>query len=92
MPRLLADLRAGTPVLDNSGAQIGEVRSVYGSGDAQSVEYILVFWNARGEEALIPADEAMRIDDDGVTLRQSGEAYNDRPAFDPAANPLLHRL
>jgi hypothetical protein len=32
------------------------------------------------------------VGEDGVTLRQSADAYADRPAFDPAKNPLLHRL
>jgi hypothetical protein len=92
MPRLLEELSAGTPVRDNTGAQVGEVRAVYGSGDGRGAEYILVYWTQRGEEALIPADEAMNVADDGVTLRQSGAAYGDRPAFDPSANPLIHRL
>jgi hypothetical protein len=92
MPRLLEELQPGTPVRDMNGSVIGEIRAVYGSGDARTVEFLLVYWNARGEEALVPADEAMHVGDDGVSLRQSAESYADRPAFDPAANPLLHRL
>ena len=92
MPRLLEDLRPGTPVRDSNEAQIGEIRAVYGSGDARTAEFLLVYWTDRGEEALVPADEAMNIDDSGVTLRQTAIAYADRPAFDPKANPLLHRL
>ncbi len=92
MPRLLEDLQSGVPVLDVDGMRAGEIRAVYASGDARGAEFLLVFWTDRGEEALVPADEAMEVDDEGVTLRQSVLAYADRPAFDPAANPMLHRL
>lgn len=92
MPRLLEELAPGTPVRDMNGTIIGEIRAVYGSGDARTAEFLLVYWTQRGEEALVPADEAMQVDDSGVTLRQSGDSYADRPAFDPRANPLLHRL
>lgn len=92
MPRLLEELQPGTPVRDNNGSAIGEVRAVYGSGDARTAEFLLVYWTARGEEALVPADEAMDVGDEGVSLRQSADSYADRPAFDPASNPLLHRL
>lgn len=92
MPRLLEELQPGAPVRDTNGSQIGEVRAVYGSGNARGAEFLLVFWTSRGEEALVPADEAMSVGDEGVTLRQSAASYEDRPAFDPAANPLLHRL
>jgi hypothetical protein len=92
MPRLLEDLKPGTTVRDSSGSAIGEVRAVYGSGNARTAEFLLVYWTLRAEEALVPADEAMNVDDGGVTLRQSAESYNDRPAFNPSANPLLHRL
>ena len=77
---------------DSNGTAIGEIRAVYGSGDARTAEFLLVFWNARGEEALVPADEAMHVGDEGVTLRQAAASYDDRPAFSPSANPLLHRL
>ncbi|HLI94497.1 MAG TPA: hypothetical protein VKT72_00240 [Candidatus Baltobacteraceae bacterium] len=92
MPRLLEELQRGTPVLDSNGSQIGEIRAVYASGDARTAEFLLVYWNARGEEALVPSDEAMQVDDRGVTLRQPAEWYDDRPAFNPSANPLLHKL
>jgi hypothetical protein len=92
MPRLLEELQPGTPVRDMNGTVMGEVRAVYGSGDARTAEFLLVYWTARGEEALVPADEAMNVDDGGVALRQSADSYADRPAFNPAANPLLHRL
>lgn len=92
MSRLLEELQPGAPVRDTNGSQVGEIRAVYASGNAQGAEFLLVYWTARGEEALVPADEAVSVGDDGVTLRQSADSYADRPAFDPAANPLLHRL
>lgn len=92
MPRLLEDLQPGTPVRDNANTQVGEVRGVYAYGDTRSAEYVLVYWTARGEEALIPVDEAMNVTEDGMILRQTGPAYEDRPAFDPSANPLIRRL
>ncbi len=92
MPRLLEELQPGTPVRDDAGASVGEIRAVYGSGDAQSAEFLLVYWSGREEEALVPADEVMHVGDDGITLRQSVLAYEDQPAFDPASNPALHRL
>lgn len=91
MPRLLEELPAGTPVRTADGAQAGEVRAVYGVGKAQVAEFILVFWQGRQEEALIPADEVLNIGTDGgVDLRC--KSYEDLAAFDPSANPLLHRL
>lgn len=92
MPKLLEELQNGTPVCDNRGSRVGEVRAVYASGEALGVEYVLVYWTARGEEALIPADEVMHVGDDGVTLRLSADSYADRPAFNPKANPLLRPL
>lgn len=92
MPRLLEDLRPGTTVYDGSGGAVGEIRAVYGAGEARTAEFLLIYWHDRAEEALIPADEAMSVANDGVHLRQSADAYAERPAFDPAANPLLHRL
>ena len=92
MPRLLEELEPGTPVRDSNGTQIGEVRGVYASGDTRSAQYVMVYWSARAQEALIPVDEATNVNEDGVTLRQPAAAYDDRPAFDPAANPLIRRL
>jgi hypothetical protein len=91
MPRLLEELTPGTPVRTGDGALAGEVRAVYASGQARGAEYLLIFWNARNEEALIDADEVLNIAADGaVELRCT--SYPELPAFDPAANPLLHRL
>ena len=91
MPRLLEELPRGTPVRTADGANAGEVRAVYGSGKAQVAEFILVYWHAREEEALVAADEVLNIGSDGaVELRCI--SYAELPAYDPSANPLLHRL
>lgn len=92
MPRLLEDLQPGTAVQAANGEQVGEVRAVYGLGDARAAEYLLVYWTGRGEEALLNADEVSTINDSGVVLRSSSSIYADLPAFDPSANPMLHRL
>jgi hypothetical protein len=92
MPTLLEDLQPGTPVQAANGEDIGEVRAVYGLGQARSAEYLLVFWKQRGEEALLDAEEVSTITSDGVVLRSNGVCYEDLPAFNPSANPMLHRL
>jgi hypothetical protein len=92
MPRLLEDLQAGTPVFFGDGSEAGEMRAVYASGEARGAAFLLVFWNERGEEALLPADEALDVTEKGVVLRSSAAAYRDLAAFNPSANPLLHRL
>lgn len=91
MPRLLEELAPGTPVRTAGGVLAGEVRAVYGSGEARSAEFLLVFWTGRNEEALIGAEEVLNIaSDGGVELRCT--SYDELPAFDPSANPQLHRL
>jgi len=91
MSRLLEDLTPGTPVRTADGAPAGEIRAVYASGEAIGAEFLLVYWTARGEEALIGADEVLNIAaDGGVELRCL--SYAELPAFDPSANPLLHKL
>ena len=91
MARLLEELTPGTPVRTADGAHAGEIRAVYGSGQGRGAEFLAVFWTGRGEETLIPADEVISIAaDGGVELRST--SYADLPAFDPSANPLLHRL
>ncbi len=92
MSKLLADLPAGTPVRANDGTDIGEVRAVYGSGEARVAEFLLVFWRKRGEEALVAADEVESVGTQGVTLSRSEGIYDDLPAFEPSVNPMLHRL
>lgn len=92
MPKLLEDLQSGTPVLASSGEPLGEVRAVYGLGESRGAQYLLVFWTGRDEEALLNVDEVERIGDAGVVLRSIGAAYAELPAFQPSANPMLHRL
>lgn len=91
MSRLLEDLQPGTPVRTANGEPAGEVRAVYASGQARSAEFLLVYWHDRAETALIAADEVLNIGSDGgVELRCL--SYAELPAFDPSANPQLHRL
>jgi hypothetical protein len=92
MARLLNELEVGTRVFDADGAPAGEVRATYGLGGSHVVEYLLVYWSARGEVALISSDEVASYDDAGITLFKSASSYESLPAFDPAANPELHRL
>lgn len=79
-------------MLANDGLHVGEVRAIYGSGDARVVEFLLVHWTHRGEDALVGADEVTSVGDDGVMLGKNAASYADLPAFDPASNPVLHRL
>ena len=92
MSKLLEELQPGTPVRAHDGTQIGEIRAVYGSGKARVAEFLLVHWIKRGEEALVAADEVTNVNEDGVLLGRSEAIYEQLAAFDPSANPLLHRL
>ncbi|HZZ64054.1 MAG TPA: hypothetical protein VFE17_01020 [Candidatus Baltobacteraceae bacterium] len=92
MARLLEDLPAGTRVFDDDHSPVGEVRAVYGSGEGRLAEFVLVHWSKRGEAALVPADDVTAIEDDGVILVHKEGAYDGLAAFDPSANPSLHRL
>jgi uncharacterized protein (DUF433 family) len=92
MTRLLEDLQPGTPVFDGEGTRVGEIRAVYASGEARGAEFLLVYWDRRGEEALVPADDVAEMTDAGVVLMSSAATYDELAAFDPAANPALHRL
>jgi hypothetical protein len=92
MPRLLEDLQSGTVVRAANGEPVGEVRAVYALGDTRAAAYLLVYWSRRGEQALLNTDEVSTITSEGVVLRSNGSSYADLPAFDPSANPMLHRL
>jgi hypothetical protein len=92
MPRLLEELQPGTPVLANDGTKVGEIRVVYGSGGGRVAEFLLVLWNRRGEEALVATDEVTNVTEDGVWLARGEASYEQLAAFDPSANPMLHRL
>lgn len=89
---MLAELRNGTPVRGNDGSALGEVRAVYGAGEGRVAEFLLVHWQSRGEATLVAADEVTRIEEDGVVLAGRASSYDNLPSFDPAKNPLLHRL
>ena len=92
MARMLENLEPGTPVRAADGQPVGEVRGVYTTGDSRMAEYLAIFWTGRGEEALIPTEEVLTIDDEGAVLRSSARAYTDLVAYTPDRNPLLHRL
>lgn len=92
MARLLEELQPGTPVFDRAGSRVGEVRAVYGSGDARSAEFLLVYWDRRAQEALLDAGDVAEVGSNGVHLMSTQAVYEALPAFDPAANPSLHVL
>ena len=92
MARLLEDQPPGTRVFDADHAPVGEVRAVYGSGDGRLAEFVLVYWTKRGEAALVPADDVTAIEENGIILTHKAGAYDGLAAFDPSANPMLHRL
>lgn len=91
MTKLLED-QTGARVFGSDGTEAGVVSALYSSGEATGVEFLLVRWAGRGEEALVPVDEVAAVEDRGVVLRTSTGSYGDLPAFDPARNPLLHRI
>jgi len=92
MPRLLENIDPGTSVRSADGEVLGDVRGVYSTGDSRVAEYLCVFWNRRGDEALLPTEEVLTIDEEGVVLRSSARVYTDLVAYNPQSNPLLHRL
>lgn len=92
MPRLLENLSPGTRVMDANGADVGEVLAVYGAGQGQLAEFLQIRWSGRNEDVLLPADDVMRIEDSGIVLVHTVGAYDQLAAFDPSANPTLHRL
>ena len=92
MARLLEEVPPGTPVRDRDGAVLGEVRGVYGSGEGRLAEFLLIYWSGRDVEGLLPTDDVAAVSDTGVELIGSAAAYEKLAAFDPSANPALHRL
>lgn len=74
------------------GVRVGDVRAIYGSGDARVVEFLLVHWEQRGEEALVGADEVTAVGEGGVMLAKNASSYDDLAAFDPKVNPVLKKL
>lgn len=94
MAARLENLVSGTPVCcETSAAQIvGEVRSVYTTGDSRVAEFLCVRWNDRDGDTLVPTDDVLEIRGEVVVLRSSRATYADLVRFDPHANPMLHPL
>jgi len=92
MAYTLESLRPGTAVYVGD-LRVGEVRSVYATGNSRQAELLIVRWNDRDEDVALPATEVATVDDTGVRLL-SGEisAYETLAAFDPARFPTVHPL
>ncbi|MBV9439307.1 MAG: hypothetical protein JOZ24_04870 [Candidatus Eremiobacteraeota bacterium] len=92
MARTLEGLDPGTPVFAGR-TRVGEVRGVYAEGEARSVEVVVVRWDARGEDVVVPSTEVQGVDDAGVALmRQEPDQYGDLAPFDGGRFPTLRRL
>lgn len=74
------------------GVRVGDVRAIYGFGEARVVEFLLVHWEQRGEDALVGADEVTAVGEGGIMLGKNANWYDDLPAFDPSENPVLRKL
>lgn len=92
MAKKLEDLQPGAPVRCEDGPEAGEVRGVYTTGDSRMPEFLGVRWLGGADEILVPTDQVLRIDGGTAVLSGSQSSYDDSVAFDPAANPLVHRL
>jgi hypothetical protein len=91
MARTLETLDLGTPVFCGE-KRVGDVRGLYAEGNARSVEWVVVGWDARGDVA-VPAIEIGSVDDHGVTLLQSDiRSYDLLPAFNEASFPTVRKL
>jgi hypothetical protein len=92
MARTLESLDPGTPVYAGA-TRVGAVRGVYAQGDARSAEMVAVYWDARGEDVMVPASEIETIDEAGVQLiHQEAAQYAELAPFDPAVSPMLKQL
>jgi hypothetical protein len=92
MARTLQSLEPGTPVYAGT-TRVGEVRAIYAEGEARMAELVIVHWDARGEDVMVPATEIEAIDDAGVQLiRQEADQYGDLAPFDPAGFPTMKKL
>jgi hypothetical protein len=92
MAYTLESLRPGTAVYVGDH-RVGEVRSVYSTGNSRQAELLIVRWSDRDEDVALPATEVATVDDTGVTLL-SGEisSYETLAVFDPARFPTVHPL
>jgi hypothetical protein len=92
MARTLESLEPGTPVFAGA-TRVGEVRAVYAEGDARIAELVIVHWDARGDDVMVPTTEIETIDDAGVQLiRQESDQYADLAPFDPDGFPTMKKL
>ncbi len=92
MARTLETLDPGTPVLAGE-TRVGEVVAVYAEGDARSAEIVVVHWDARDGDVVVPATEVLTIDDAGVRLiRQEADQYDDLAPFDADRFPTMKKL
>ena len=92
MARTLQSLEPGTPVYAGA-TRVGEVRAVYAEGDARMAELVIVHWDARGEDVMVPVTQIETIDDAGVQLiHQEPDQYAELAPFDPAGLPTMKKL
>ena len=92
MARTLESLDPGTPVFAGATC-VGEVRAVYAEGDARLAELLIVHWNARNEEVIIPTTEVESVDGQGVQLiRREADQYRDLAPFDATRFPTMKKL
>ena len=91
MARTLETLDLGTPVFCGD-VRVGSVSGLYAEGQAKSVEWLVVRWDARGDLAL-SASEVVDIDDRGVVLMHAEpQFYDDLIVFDETRFPTVHKL
>jgi hypothetical protein len=92
MARTLETLEPGTPVYAGA-TRVGEVRAVFAEGDSRMAEIVVVHWDARGEEVVIPATQVLSVDGTGVQLiRQESDQYKDLAPFDAERFPTMKKL
>ena len=92
MARLLEDVELGTPVYLGQ-SRVGDVRGVYAEGDARLAEYLVVHWNDRAADLLIPTKDVASLEAKGVVLMgEDPRVYAGMPDFDPGVHPTIRRL
>ncbi len=92
MAKKLEDLEPGDPICCEDGPKAGEVRGIYTKGASRVPEFLGVRWHGGRDEFLVSTDQVLRIEGNMAVLSGSQASYDDLVAFDPAADPLLHRL
>jgi hypothetical protein len=91
MARTLETLELGTPVYCGD-IRVGVVRGLYAEGNARSVEWVVVGWDARGDLA-VPAIEVGSVDERGVTLLNGDvRSYDSLPDFNEDRFPTVRKL